>query len=333
MILAESTLSRRRATATQLGVVFRSLVMPAMCTAGVLLTFLFTASPAGAQDSGLSFLRVGVNAEAGAMGDAHVARSRDAFSTYWNPAGLPAAEVNSAALSYYRWILDTGTYSAAARFRAGERGGLGIFATAMGSGDLEARQEPGDPDGTFGVQFISTGLSYGYQFGPVRAGVTAKYLSERIQNRSSNGYAFDFGLQSDVLDGGVHLGAVVQNIGEMNELVQEATRLPRAYRAGIGIYPFDVLLSEDSAMLLETLLIGQISHFPEAGRTQIHVGVSVAVLETIDVRAGYIANDALRSFSVGTGFDYEGFIFDYAFLPFESGFGGPGHLLTFGYAW
>lgn len=301
----------------------------------MLVAMLLVVLPAQGQDGGLSFLRIGVNAEAGAMGDAQVAQSRDAFSTYWNPAGLPAAERNSAAVSYYRWIADTGTYAAATRFRVGERGGLGLFATAMGSGDLEAREVPGEPDGTFGVQFVSTGASYGHQVGPLRGGVTAKFLTERIHNRSSNGYAFDFGLQADVMGGGVHLGAVLQNVGKMSELVVESTQLPRAVRAGIGIYPLKVLLSEGDVPLLETLLVAQVSHFldPDEGRTQVHVGLSVAVLETIDVRAGYISNDALRSLSFGTGFDYEGFIFDYGFALFESGFGGPGHLLTFGYSW
>lgn len=299
----------------------------------LMVTGLSSWTTAAAQESGLSFLRVGVNAEAGAMGDAQVAHSRDAFSTYWNPAGLPAASRNSAALSYYRWILDTGTYTAAARFRAGQRGGVGIFATAMGSSDLETRTNPGDPQGSFGVQFVSTGVSYGRTVGPLRAGVTAKYLTERIHSRSSNGYAFDFGLQADLLEEGVHLGAVLQNVGEMNELLQEATRLPRSFRAGIGFYPLDILLADDDAPLLRTLLTGQVSHFFANDLTQLHVGVSVAVLETIDVRAGYITNDALRSFSFGTGLDYEGFLFDYAFMPFESGFGGPGHLLTFGYSW
>ncbi len=269
------------------------------------------------------------------MGDAQVAQSRDAFSTYWNPAGLPAATRNSAAVSYYRWIADTGTYSAATRFRVGEQGGLGLFATAMASGDLEARQGPGEPDGTFGVQFISTGASYGHGLGPLRAGVTAKFLTERIHNRSANGYAFDVGLQADLMRGGVHLGAVVQNLGEMSELVVESTPLPKAFRAGVGVYPLKVLLADSDIPLVETLLVGQVSHFFDSdfARTQVHVGLSVAVLETIDVRAGYISNDAVRSLSFGTGFDYEGFIFDYAFMLFESGFAGPGHLLTFGYSW
>ncbi len=290
--------------------------------------------PVSAQNqSGLSFLRIGPNAQAGAMGDAQVAHSRDAYSTYWNPAGLAAAERNSASLSYYRWVLDTRTYAAAGRFRLGRRGAIGLFSTAMGSGDLEARSEPGDPDGTFGVQFVSAGAAYGRAFGPIRGGVTAKYLTERIFGRTASGYAFDFGLQADLLRGDVEVGAVVQNSGEMAELARESTNLPTAVRVGVAAYPFDVLLSDDDATLLGTLLTAEISHFPEMDVTQFHFGLSVELLDTIELRSGYMTNDALRGPSLGLGFGFEGIVFDYAYVPFESGFEGPGHILTLSYQW
>lgn len=290
--------------------------------------------PASAQEeSGLSFLRVGTNAEAGAMGDAQVAHSRDAFSTFWNPAGLAAASRNSASLSYYAWVLDTNTYSAAARFRLGRQGAIGLFATAMGSGDLEARSAPGDPDGTFGVQFVSAGAAYGRQIGPLRAGITAKHLTERIFTRTANGYAFDFGLQADLLGGGLETGAVLQNVGEMSELERESTTLPRAVRVGIAAYPLDVLLSDDEATLLRTLVTAEVAHFVESDVTQYHFGLSIELLDTIDLRGGYMTNDALRGASLGLGFGFEGVVFDYAYVPFESGFEGPGHILTLSYQW
>lgn len=267
------------------------------------------------------------------MGDAQVAHSRDAFSTFWNPAGLAAAPRNSIAVSYYSWVLDSNTYTAAARLGISRRSAIGLFATAMGSSDLEARSGPGDPDGTFSVQFVSAGASYGRQIGPLRAGITAKYLSERIFTRTSNGYALDFGVQADLFGDGLRAGAVLQNVGEMSRLENEATRLPRAARVGIATYPLDVLLSDDDATLLRTLLTAEVAHFLETDITQLHLGVAVELLDTIDLRAGYMTNDALRGLSLGLGFGIEGARFDYAYVPFESGFEGPGHILTLGYHW
>ena len=286
-----------------------------------------------AQEGGLAFLRIGTNASAGGMGDTQVANSRDAFSTYWNPAGLAAATSNSAAISYHAWVADMQTYAMATRFRAGQNAGIGLFVTATGSGGLEARVQPGDPDGTFSVQFISTGLSYGRTFGPVRAGVTAKYLSEKVYTETAVGYGFDVGVQAAVVDESVHLGVALLNVGEMNELDAAATKLPRMLRAGVAFSPFNIRMEEDDAMLLRSLLSAEVVHrFPD-DKTQLHFGAEAKLLELIALRAGFITNDDLRRFTFGAGFIYEGVHFDYAFLPFESGFEGPGHILTMIYHW
>lgn len=288
---------------------------------------------ARAQSSDLAFLRVGTNAAAGAMGDASVAHSRDAFSTYWNPAGLAAAPTNSLALSYHAWVADVQTYALATRFRAGERGGFGLFVTAQGADDLEARTAPGDPDGTFNVQYISTGVAYGRAFGPVRAGITAKFLSERIYTERANGYAVDLGLQADVLQNGLQLGVAYQNLGEMNELATDPTALPRTLRAGAAVFPFRILTFDDNATLLSTMVAAEVVHLFSTETTQLHLGAGVRLFDVLDFRGGYITNDALRQFTLGLGLNYESFRFDYAYLPFENDFQGPGHLLTLSYDW
>jgi len=291
-----------------------------------------SALPAGAQESGLSFLRIGTDAAAIALGDAHVAHSRDAFATYWNPAGLAAGTENTTALSHHVWVGDVRTYAFASRFRAGAKGGLGLFVTATGSGDLEAREGPGDPAGFFDAQFVSTGAAYGRAFGPVRLGVTAKYLSERIFSQSASGYAFDFGVQADVLKGGLQLGAALQNVGEMNELNAASTKLPRTLRVGAAVYPFNIL-AEDGADLFNLMVVAEVSHNFAGDRTQVHVGLAGEAFEMLQIRVGYLSNDALRDISFGAGLRFSNLHFDYALLPFSSGFGGAGHVLTLAYGW
>lgn len=290
--------------------------------------------PARAQETGLGFLRIGTNAAASAMGDAQVASSRDAFSTYWNPAGLAAASTNSVSASHRIWIADVRTYDLAARFQAGEKGGIGLFVTAVDNGDFEQRDQPvPEPEGTFGAQFLSIGASYGRSFGPVRAGVTAKYLSERIFNESASGYAFDAGLQAGLLGEKMRLGAAIQNVGKMSELVTEATPLPRTVRGGLSLSPLSILAEEDASSVLDFSVAAEVSHLLEDDRTQFHLGLSAEVVEMVRVRAGYITNDTLRDLTFGGGLHVSTFVFDYAFLPFEDGFGGPGHVLTLLYNW
>lgn len=297
------------------------------------LLFVLTCSHATGQETGLAFLRIGTNAAAGAMGDAQVSNSRDAYSTYWNPAGLAAAQSNSAALSHHIWVARSRVYSLAARFNSGKKGGLGLFVTTLDSGSLESRENPGPPEGTFDVQFIAVGASYGRSFGPVRLGATVKYLSERIFPESATGYAFDFGFQADFLNDGLKVGAAFQNLGEMSNLNQVASELPQTLRAGFSVYPFRVLAMADGTVLLNAFLTGEVSHVYASETTRYHLGLAAEVVELVTVRAGYITNDTLRGITFGGGLGSNGFLFDYAFMPFDNGFDGPGHVLSLLYLW
>jgi hypothetical protein len=286
-----------------------------------------------AQNAGLAFLRIGTNAAAAAMGDAQTAHTRDAFATYWNPAGLGGAVGNSAAFSHHLWIGSSRTYSAAGRFQVGRQSGVGAFVTAMDSGDLEAREGPGDPDGFFNAQFVSVGGSIGRAFGPVRLGASAKFLSERIFATSAEGYAFDFGAQADFFESGIRLGLALLHLGEMNTLSAEATDLPTTLRAGLAVYPFRVVTTTDNAVLLNAYFTCEVSHVLPTETTRLHIGAAVQVEDLVIARAGFISNDELRGPTVGGGLGTGGLLFDYAFVPFDSGFGGSGHVLSLSYAW
>jgi len=286
-----------------------------------------------AQESGLSFLRIGTDAAALARGDAGVASTDDAFATYWNPAALAAGADHSLAVSNHIWIADVRTYAFAASYRPGTRWGLGAFATATGSGDLEAREQPGEASGVFDAQFIASGVGVARAVGPVRAGVLLKILSERIFTDSAEGYAFDFGLHADVAAGAVRLGAAFQNLGSMEDLSAQATELPEMLRLGAEIFPFRVVADLDGTPLLTASVLLEYSRDMVGEESRFHVGLSSEVLETVVARVGYLTNDELRDFSAGLGLTITDLQFDYALLPFESGFGGPAHVLTLSYAW
>ncbi len=301
--------------------------------ASICLFTVLLALPARAQEAGFAFLQVGNDAAASAMGDARVAFSRGPFATYWNPAGLAVDTQNALAAAHRIWIADERTYALAARFRAGAKGGLGLFLTATRNEDFEVRQRPGDPDGSFDVQFLALGASYARAFGPLRAGMTAKYLSEQIFSENASGFAFDFGAQLGLLDDALHFGAALQNVGEVNELATVATPLPRILRAGIAVLPFRILTETDGKALLNLQLAGEASHLFEDDLTRLHLGAGAEVFDLVMVRAGFITNDELRSLTLGAGLAFNAFLFDYAFVPFEDGFGGPGHVLTLVYGW
>ena len=300
-----------------------------------LFSFLLVAAVCGpvasAQDSGLSFLTLGVDAEALARGDAGVAGARGAFASTWNPAGLALADGNTVGVSHHVWIADIRTYAASGAFSVGKRTGVGVFVTATGAGKLEARDQPGEASGLFEAQFVAAGAAVGHEFGPVRAGMAVKFLSERIYTNSAGGYGFDFGLQTSLFDNTVLLGATYSNLGSMQQLNVEATELPRTAKLGAEVFPFRAVTALDGELFLSMSLLAEVSHNFVTERTQWHFGTSAEVLETVTVRMGYLSNDYLRDFSAGVGIEISNMWFDYAVLPFEDGFGGPAHILSLRY--
>ncbi len=299
----------------------------------VLLLLLVGSQRALAQETGLSLLRIGVHAEASALGDAQVAVVRDAFAAFANPAGLVARSSNTAALSHRIWVGDLRAYDVAARFGVGARGAIGLAIMATDSGDLEARDRPGQPDGFFSAQFVNVGVSYARQFGPLRAGFGAKYLRERIFDADASGYAIDAGVQLELANQSVVLGAALLNVGRMSQLERERTELPRMVRVGAAVQPLRVLADNDGTRLFELLLTGELSHLFASELTRAHMGVAATVMEMLTLRAGYLTRDVLRDWTFGLGIRYQPFVLDYAYIPFEGGFEGPGHAMTLLYAW
>lgn len=300
----------------------------------VLATLALTllAGPVVGQDTGLSFLRIGVNAHGGSMGDAQVASVRNAFATYWNPAGL-ASERRSIAGSHRIWVGDVRAYDIAAQLPAGRNSAWGLSLTATDSGDMEARTQPGAPDGMFSAQFINAGVSYARAIRGLRIGITGRYLRERIFDTNASGYAFDAGIQADLLSRSLNLGASVRNIGRMGELEFERTPLPRLLQGGIALSPLQIVGYTDDVRLLDLALALETSHLFDDNLTRLHVGISVTVMELVDLRGGYVSSDELRDYTFGLGLSFDGIYADYAYIPFEGGFDGPGHILSLLYHW
>lgn len=282
---------------------------------------------AGAQ-SGLAFLPIGPDAAGLALGDAGAAIENGPFASERNPAGLAEGSGSAFALSHHVWLADVRTYAAAARFDAGANAGIGLFVRATGSGDLEARQGPGEPDGLFDAQFLTAGIAYGRSFGLLSVGATVKFLSERIFAVSASGVAADIGVKLVSMPG-LHLAAAYQHAGSMDKLDQRSTRLPRTIRGAVAVYPFRVLAMIDGTILAAAFFTAEVSRNVVDDVTELHLGASAHVLETIQARIGYISGNELRGISFGAGVGIDRFHVDYALLPFTEA--NAGHVFTMAY--
>lgn len=288
-------------------------------------------SEARGQTGGLAFLKVDPSAEALAAGSALTAITNDAFSTFINPAGLAGGGMSSAALTYNAWIADVQLFSLAGRFAAGQHGGIGIALSSSSSGDIEGRTQPGPPSSTSTATFLSAGFGYGHEIGPVRAGLTAKYVLEKLFEYSASGIALDVGAQIDVVKGRAWIGGVVQNLGSMEELNVQQTELPSTYRGGVTLQPVTVQMAEDGSEPVHVFVSADLLYRTDEEKTHVQLGAWVEALEFLWVRTGYLLDNELRSFTFGIGLEYESVRFDYAYLPFEEGFGGAGQVVSLQY--
>ena len=189
--------------------------------------------------------------------------------------------------------------------------------------DIERRTGPSaDPIGTFGAHDITIGVSYARNVGKgAYLGTTLKLLWESIDVETSQGWAFDIGVQYRGLLPGLSLGAALNHLGEMNALRNEGPSLPTRLRIG-GAY-------EIVQIPHPQILIAVDGELPFDGDPNGHVGMEIHPIHPLALRVGYITGIETRSFTVGFGLDWNIFHVNYAFAPFKEDLG-DGHRIALG---
>jgi hypothetical protein len=286
-----------------------------------------------AQSGGLAFLKIEPSAEALAIGSAQTAVTHDAFSTFVNPSGLGGSASNSAALTYNAWTADSRIYSFAGLFKVGSKGGLGVALSTSTSGAIDSRTQPGPASSSTSVTYLTAGVGYGHEIGRVRIGLTAKYVLEQLFEYHANGVAVDLGVQADVINDRVWIGAGVQNLGDMQALNVQQTELPETYRVGLTVQPFTVKMSDDDSEPIRLFASADIVYRSDEEKTFAQFGLWVNAFDFLWVRSGYLVDNELRDISFGLGIGHESFRFDYAYVAFSEGFGNAGQIVSLHYVY
>ncbi len=188
---------------------------------------------------GASFLDIPVGGAPAALGSAYTAQATDVYAPVWNPAGLgylsniefTGAHVSYLGPLYYEHasvVLPLGkdheTHVAPA--------GLGISAQYLGSKDIDARDQLGNPAGSFTSVFAAYTLAYGQKImDRLSLGASAKLITEKIADATASAYAADVGLLYKA-SSKLNFGAVLANMGSEIKFVNEADPLPLAGRLG-----------------------------------------------------------------------------------------------------
>ncbi|TFG99976.1 MAG: PorV/PorQ family protein [Calditrichales bacterium] len=148
--------------------------------------------------AGAQFLKIPISARAVALGGAFTAMADDATAVFWNPAGIANIKDNSAHFSYIRWFDMFDVSAASYVHNLGLFGNLGIGVLVFSTEKMEVTTET-SPNGTgrfFDAQDMALSLTYSRALTDrFSAGISLKYINQRIWNETANGVAFDVGTQ------------------------------------------------------------------------------------------------------------------------------------------
>lgn len=282
--------------------------MSGRCLCVITLAVLVWSTMAGA-DAGLAFLRFGAGARAAALADATTALTGPQAGAA-NPAALLCAG-RAAALSHTEWIGDIRHEHAASVWTRNDDV-LALDLRLAHAGDLQRRVGPSaEPLGEFGVYEWTAGLAVARPLLPdLRLGVGLKYARQSIDVEAASGFAADLGLLYG--SGPWWIGGAVRNLGAMNELDRQSTKLPLQVRLGGAAGRGPLLASADVRWTRDA----------DPG---VHLGTEWRARQRLVLRAGYQTADT-RGVSLGLGVDTGVWGLDYAFVPFADGLGEAHHL-------
>ncbi len=260
----------------------------------------------------MTFLKIGVGAEAMSMGESQVAATDDLYASYWNPAGLTRLEKPQLALMHNEWFAGINHEFVGFALPLGNIGTVGLSSSFLSFGELQGRDRDGNETTIFRPYDLALILSYARRFGSSLAfGTNAKFLREQIADESGTGIAFDFGALYTFSGMPLSLGFNAQHLGPRVQFVEEAFGLPVTFRFG-GAYK----LWNESLLLTMDIIRPSDNHIATG------VGAAYTIANILQLRTGYKykigGNDlgAISGLAGGFGLTLRQFQLDYALVPF-----------------
>lgn len=260
----------------------------------------------------MTFLKIGVGAEAMSMGESQVAATDNLYASYWNPAGLTRVKKPQLALMHNEWFAGINHEFVGFALPLGSVGTVGVSSSYLSFGELQGRDREGNETTIFRPYDLAVILSYARSLGSAFAvGTNAKFLREQIADESGTGIAFDFGALYTFSDTPLAIGFNAQHLGPRVQFVEEAFGLPVTFRLGVAYKLWN------DALTLTTDIIRPSDNHIAAG-----VGAEYSIGNILHLRTGYKyqlgGNDlgAISGLAGGFGLTLLRFQLDYALVPF-----------------
>lgn len=278
-----------------------------------LLVNLISAQSAG--NSGVAFLKLGYGARNVAMSDLGVAGGNELNSFNYNPSLLSVKNLTQLSFTHNNLFEDLSSEMFAGSFNAfGIPLAINLNTTSISN--IEIRTTPGEAISKFNANYFSAGISTAYQlFKNFHTGLTAKYIYENLYSDEAAGFGLDFGITVTGFAEGLSIGAALRNLGSMNQLRNEATKLPEDFRAGVA-YSFNF---GETKLQVNTLT--GIQKYLDADDLHFHLGAEVNYDNLFYLRGGYVSGYDSKNLSMGFGIKWKSLNIDYAYVPVKYGLG------------
>ncbi|MCB4791536.1 MAG: PorV/PorQ family protein [Elusimicrobia bacterium] len=268
------------------------------------------AAGSNAGKSTAQFLQLGVGARAEGMGEAYTASAVGADAVYWNPAGIAGIEKNEASFTQAMWIQDI-SYQAAVGAFPTKHGAFAIGLKYLSYGSIKKTDDTGLETGDFSPNDLMAGVSYGREFGKLKAGITVKYISSKITN-TATAVAGDIGFKYPFMDDKLIIGLAGMNMGTKMKFVNEEDPLPSTGKFGVSYMPGGLWL-----IALDANMPNDDDAYANAG---IEKKFQLGDISRLALRAGYNTRTkditGTQGVTAGVGFGYKQLDLDVAFAPY-----------------
>jgi hypothetical protein len=295
-----------------------------------LILFLLASGPLYAQSSaGIRFIAVPFTPEAAAFTEMSAAAGSYTFAAHANPAVQSFARSNRATISQNIWPgVQSTSFVGAVLPSENLTWGFSLLSNLIDN--IEIRDVPGPPAGTFSARYTAVSATVSKQIGVFSAGASGTLLNESIYEASAGGWSVSGGMAANLLENRLRIGTALLNYGRMNPLRNIATELPT--RLQIGVWA-DVLQFSEKETGFATMLLSLKADYiiPMENRTEfmlpgdrdpwISTGFQIEIDQRFFLRGGWRSGDTTRPFSAGAGVKAGIIQADYAITRQQNGFG------------
>jgi hypothetical protein len=187
---------------------------------------------------GAQFLKIGVGARGVAMGEAFVAVTGDATSTYWNPAGIASIEGSQFTLNHSSWLAELSHEYAAYVFSYKFIPGvLAVSATVLQMDPLPETSEF-KQEGT-GYSFDAGSMAFGLTYARMLTdrfsfGATVKWVHEGLADFSGETVAVDLGTIYDTGFRDIKIGMAFVHMGSGYTFIDGGKESPMPVTFKVG---------------------------------------------------------------------------------------------------